>query len=255
MKRNSPLTALKTLALAGLAALSLTGCLTQEESADENAFTSDGQAAFLVSEIDQMGQALGDLAEGPLAKTSGFTIEGELVIDPFDYKEDCGCFVRRAKYTGHKGYERERLDSVTLLDSAGGTMDVYAPSRVAKVLHRRNVDHSKGGNELSVRLDVEVEIKTEGDGKAGVWNGTMTGTFNGQEFKSGTISNLVRPYQDGRFRFPESGSIELTRPVFHFLVEFQGDGKAKVTVKNRRNGRIHILWVDKDYQETPAEVE
>lgn len=252
MKPSRPRSNFKTLALAGIAAFSLTGCLTREEAGNEDGFASDGQAAFLVSEIDQMGQALGDLAPGALAKTSGFTIEGELVIQPFAFKEDCACFVRRAKYTGRKGYERERLDSITLLDSADATMDAFEPSRIAKVLHRRNVEHSRGANEVSVRFDITVDIRSGGDGKTGVWNGAMTGSFNGQEFKSGSLSNVARPFRDGRFRFPESGAIELTRPVFHYLVEFQGDGKAKVTIRNRRNGRIHILWVDKDYQETPA---
>lgn len=250
MKTMKITTALRNLALIGSASLALTGCMTQEEKSSD--FSSDGQGAFLVTETDQMGQTMSELPTGTLGKPSAapLTIEGELVIDPFAYMADCACFVRRAHFTGHKGYERIRLDSVTLLDSAGATMDKFKPASIAKVVYRRNVDHSKGAKEVQVRIDLTIDIKTEGATKLGVWNGTMTGTFNGQEFKSATITNVSRSFLDGRFRFPETGTIELTRPVYHFLVEFLGEGKAKVTVKNRLNGRIHILWVDKTYKET-----
>lgn len=243
-------TAFRNLALVGAAALAFTGCMTQEEKSSD--FSSDGQGAFLVTETDQMGQTMNELPTASLGKTSAapLTIEGELVIDPFAYKAECACFVRRAHFTGQKGYERIRLDSVTLLDSAGATMDKFRPASVAKVVYRRNIDHSKGAKEAQVRIDLTVDIKTEAGVKVGVWNGTMTGTFNGQEFKSATITNVVRSFIDGRFRFPESGTIEVTRPVYHFLVEFKGEGKAKVTIKNRLNGRIHILWVDQTYKET-----
>jgi hypothetical protein len=205
-----------------------------------------------------MGQTLGQFPAEGLAKTAeaDFVITGELVIAPWSYQEDCKCFVRKARYTGHKGYERERLDSVTFLDSAGAEMDKYRPSQVAKVIYRRNVHHEKGAREMDVRIDLTVDIKVEAGSKVGVWNGTMGGTFNGQEFKSATITNVVRPFSEGRFRFPGSGLIELTRPVYKFTVEFLGDGKAKVTIKNRLNGRIHMIWVDKDYKESdPADAE
>lgn len=255
MKTQTTAPGLKTLALIGAigaASLAFTGCMTQE-GGNSGDFASDGQGAFLVTEMDQMGQALGGMPAAGLAKASAsdtIIIKGELVIDPFSYQAGCQCFVRRARFTGHKGYERERLDSVTFLDAAGATLDTWKPAGVAKILYRRNVEHTKGAREVQVRIDITVDVKTEAGVKVGVWNGTMTGAFNGQEFKSGTIANVVRPFVDGRFRFPESGTIELTRPLFHFFVEFLGDGKAKVKIRNLRTGRIHILWVDKDYNES-----
>ena len=61
---------------------------------------------------------------------------------------------------------------------------------------------------------------------------------------------MIRVWENGRFGFPESGTIEVDRPVLHFLVEFLGDDKAKVTIKNKVNGKIHILFVDNDYHES-----
>lgn len=254
MTSSKFLPGLRTLALIGAASLALTGCMTREDG-NASDYDSDGQGAFLVNELDQMGQTLDGFPGGGLAKTSAapdIVIRGELVIDPFAYQADCQCFVRRARYTGHKGYERVRVDSVTFLDSAGAPMDKYRPAHMAKVVYRRNVDHEKGAREARVRIDVTVDIKSEDGAKVGVWNGAMTGTFNGQEFKSGAISDVVRPLVDRHFGFPESGIIEVTRPVFHFKVEFLGDGKAKVTIRNRLNGRIHVLWVDADYNEKSA---
>ncbi len=246
----TPFSALRTLALAGVTALALTGCMTQEDSATDD--SSDGQGAFLVSELDQMGQSLGEPAGEALATAGAdtFTITGELVIDPFKYQADCACFVRKAKYVGQQGFERERLDSVTFLDSAGKTMDVFRPGKAAKILYRRDVERVRGAREVDVRLDITIDMKVEDGRKVGVWNGTLTGTLDGQVIKSGTLSNVVRPFVAGRFRFPEAGTVEMARPRFHVRVEFLGDGKAKVTLKNLRSGHIHVLWVDKDYKES-----
>jgi hypothetical protein len=243
---------LTSLTLAGAASLLLSGCFTQNEEA-KSSYSSDGQSAYVSTEVDQMGQVYDQIsADGPAAKTSGsgLTITGELVIEPFKYDEGCACFIRHAHYSGIKGFERDRIDSVTLLDSAGATMDKFQKAKVAKIIHKRNVLRTKGSREADIRFDITVEIKTDAGVRKGEWNGTMTGSYNGQEFKSGTIAKVVRVWADGRFHFPESGSIEVDRPVFHFLVEFLGDFKAKVTITNKVNHKIHILFVDKDYHES-----
>ena len=243
---------LRALALAGSAALVFTGCLTDKE-AKKSSYDSDGQSAYLSTEVDQMGQVYDQIATDGAAKTSaeeGFTITGELVIEPFKYDSTCGCFIRRAEYTGIKGYERLRIDSVTLIDSTGAKLTKFHKAKVAKIIHTRNVTKSRNGKQADIRFDITVDIKTDAGVRKGEWNGTMTGSFNGQEFKSGSIDQVVRVWDEGRFHFPESGSIEVDRPVFHFLVEFLGDMKAKVTITNKVNNKIHILFVDKDYNES-----
>ena len=245
--------ALRSLTLVGVAALSLTGCLTSadKESAAPAAADNDGQAAYLTSEVDQMGQVYGQIGDA-LAKTSsmGVTITGELVIDPFKYHDSCQCFVRHAVYTGMQGYERDRLDSVRLFDSAGAALDKWRPAKIAKIIHSRNVKKSGQGREADIRFDITIDIKDDAGTKKGTWNGTMTGSYNGSEFKSGTLTDVVRAWDNGRFAFPESGLIEIDRPVFHLRAEFLGDGKAKVTIKNKATGRVRILFVDSDYRET-----
>lgn len=253
MDRSKLTRTLNTLALIGGASLLFSGCLMNKEE-DKSSYNSDGQSALVTSEMDQMGQVYDQMpGDAGAAKTSaldGFTITGEKVIEPFKYDSSCACFIRHATYSNVAGYERDRIDSVTLLDSTGATMDKFKKARVAKIIHKRNVVKTKGAHEADIRFDITVDIKTDAGVRKGEWNGTMTGSYDGQAFKSGTISKLVRVWEDGRFRFPEAGTIELDRPVFHFLAEFLGDGKAKFTITNKVNGKIHILFVDHDYHET-----
>ncbi|HKP95199.1 MAG TPA: hypothetical protein VJ385_05520 [Fibrobacteria bacterium] len=250
MKHSTLTLSLRTLALAGAASLALTGCLTKNE--DASAYDSDGQSAYMASEVDQMGQVYDQIPGEAAAKSSaaGLTVTGELVIEPFAYREACGCFVRHAAYEGIQGYERDRVDSVILLDSAGASMHKFDKARVATILHKRHVVKTKGAREADIHFEVTVDIKTDAGVKKGEWNGTMTGSYNGQEFKSGAVTKVIRVWENGRFHFPESGTIEVDRPVFHFLAEFLGDGKAKVTIRNKVNKKIHVLFVDKDYHES-----
>lgn len=252
MNRISIAPALRTLGLAAAAALALTGCVTSgDDSAAAASGDNDGQAAYVTSEVDQMGQVYGQIGDAA-AKTSAFgvVITGELVIEPFRYHDSCQCFVRHAVFTGMKGYERDRLDSVRLYDSAGALMDKWRPAQIAKIVHSRNVKKSGNGREADIRFDITVDIKSDGGVRKGTWNGTMTGSYNGSEFKSGTMTKVVRTWDNGHFGFPESGTIEIDRPVLHFLAEFLGDSKAKVTIKNQVTGKIRILYVDADYHET-----
>jgi hypothetical protein len=254
MMNKKTLLGLQGMLLAGAAAFALTGCLTSPDKTAKSDFASDDQSAFLVSEVDQMGQAA-DESNGPAAKIgiggldSG-KITGELVIDPFKYDSTCRCFVRRAKFTNSKGYERLRLDSITFVDTNGDTMSVFNRKALGKFYHKRHVTRTKGGNEFDVTFDIQVEVKTEGDNKVGVWNGTVDGTYNGEALAAGSINDVKRVVTNGHYGFPVSGSIEIDRPVFHFLVEFLGDGKAKATIKNKKNGRIHIIWIDVDGTES-----
>lgn len=256
MNRYRITPALRPWALAAAAAFALTGCITSgNESTADAAAENDGQAAYVTSEVDQMGQVYGQIGSGDAAAKAtalDLTITGELVIEPFRFQDSCECFVRHAVFTGMKGYERDRLDSVQLFDSAGAVMDKWRPAQIAKIVHSRNVKKSGNGKEADIRFDITVDIKTDAGIRKGTWNGTMTGSYNGSEFKSGTMTNVVRTWDNRHFGFPEAGEIEIDRPVFHLLAEFTGDSKAKVTIKNKVTGKIRILFVDADYHETES---
>lgn len=80
----------------------------------------------------------------------------------------------------------------------------------------------KGGKETDIRFSIKAEIMTDAGVKKGVWNGTMTGTYNSQLYKSGTLTNITRIWSNGSFGFPIMGKIEVDRPIFQLSAEFLG---------------------------------
>src|SRR4029078_2333742 len=120
---------------------------------------------------------------------------------PLPYDSTCHCFVRRAKFTNDNGYERLRFDTITFVDTHGDTMSLFNRKALGKFFHKRHVMKSKGPYDIDVLFDIQVEVKTEGTDKVGIWNATMSGTFNGQEFKSGTVTNVKRVVVDHHFAF------------------------------------------------------
>ena len=129
-------------------------------------------------------------------------------------------------------------------------MDKFVRDDIDRIVHTRDVVHTKGAKEANVHIEIVLDMMSNAGVKTGVWNGAMSGTYEGQEFKSGSIINLDRVWENGRFYFPEAGTINLERPVFKFLAELLGDGKAKFKMVTKRTEKIHIIFVDKDYEET-----
>jgi len=232
-----------------------TGCL--QSASDEADPDEDGQSAFIASEIDQLGQALESLPGNALTKTSASdadTLTGERVVERFAYQQECECFVRIAEYSDSRGYERTRLDSVTLLDSDGVALDHWDRGLIAKIVHNRHVTRHRGSHDMDVVFNTVAEFKTDNGTVVGVWNGTMNGFYEGEEFKSAAIEKVTREFAHGKFAFPVSGTVTVTRPLRIYAVEFLGDGKAVATITNRRTGRATLITIDRDYQEKAANI-
>lgn len=242
------------IAAIALSSVFFTGCETIAESTSDDS-NLDGQSAFVTSEIDQMGQSLEGLPASGLAKeatSNADTITGEKIVERFGFVEDCSCFVRRASYTNSNGYERIRLDSVSLIDSAGEVMTEWNRRKVSKLVHKRHVTRNKGSHDIDVHFNTEATFKLDNGVLVGVWNGTMTGTFDGDDFKSATITNITREWANGKFNFPISGSVTVTRPLRIYAIEFLGDGDAKATITHRLNGKVTVITIDRNYQEKPS---
>jgi hypothetical protein len=246
----------KSLLLAGLALSSalFMGCETMADSNSETT-NEDGQSAFITSEVDQMGQSLSDLSTDGLGKAAAprvDTITGEKIVERFGYVEACECFIRKATYSNSNGYERTRLDSVTLLDSAGEVLTKWDRSLIAKIIHKRHITRNKGNHDMDVHVNTEATFKSDNGVWVGVWNGTMTGSFDGEAFKSATIENVTRSWVNGKFRFPSSGSVTVTRPLRIYAIEFLGEGDARATITHRISGKVTVITIDRNYQGKPA---
>ena len=255
MKITNVISKLHWFAFTGLVALALNGCLTSDNP-KITTYSDDGQGAFIVSEMDQMGQVTGDFSGGVAAKISAdnhHKIKGELVVQPMTYDTSCQCFVRGSEFTGTQGFERMRMDTIRLVSITGLPMDHFNIDSLSYITHTRHVTRTGPKNAIDVSISVTVNITTDIlGGHKGVWNGTMTGTFNGETFKSGTITDVVRVYDpaSGEFLFPESGTVVITRPNYQYTVVFLGNGQAQVTiVKLITNEKVHVFGLGGDYKE------
>jgi hypothetical protein len=154
--------------------------------------------------------------------------------------------VRKANYVGARGFERERRDSIWLLDAQGNNLgdSAFRPSLAGRVVHNRHVVKAMNGHQVDVHFNTVMDWRVGGSERVGVWNGTITGTFRGVEFKKTEIKDVVRPMiLPGRFGFPISGSIHAERWIFTIDLVFEGGGNATATITNTRNGNVHIVKI------------
>jgi hypothetical protein len=250
---------LKFGAGAALVAFGFTGCMTNSEPSN-NGYASSGENAFIKQESENMGAVWnsGTAAAPKLAVDTSTpdTITGDLVIVRLHYDSACGCFVRTANFTNSVGYERQRLDTITLVDSSGNNMPTFHPEHAASLVHKRHVTriNANTGKEVDCYFNTTLTWTTDSAGhREGIWNGTISGSFNGVIFKSGTITNVVRAFHPDHplnrwFGFPSAGTIHLERLIlgvnFTIDVVFTGEGTATVTITNTKNGNVHIINID-----------
>ena len=236
MKSMTP--TLRASALMALTAMAFTGCMTANERQNHD----EGESEIMMEEAASMGEVFGT---GAAAKVSADTLRGEVHVEPFRYDPACQGFVRYARFEGSRGYERERRDTVWLVDSLGIKLSVFAPLQAEVILHNRHVVHTKNGTQMDFRFNTELTWKLDGLTLVGIWNGTISGSFRGVEFKRGTITNVTRPYLAGRFRFPASGTIHVERWIYTVDLVFEGAGKATATITNTRNGNVHVVHIER----------
>jgi hypothetical protein len=95
----------------------LTGCLTRNNpSGEEDDQVEDrDEAAYFTQEIGSMGDVL---MASALVKAGADSARGsEKVVDPLHFVDSCTCFVRKAEFTGVNGFERDRMDTVVLIEA------------------------------------------------------------------------------------------------------------------------------------------
>jgi predicted dienelactone hydrolase len=242
---------LRTATVAGLMPLFLTGCFDKVAEPDAVAYKSDGQSAYITSELDQMGQIYNG-ANSSLAKisTEAFGAVGEIILEPYAFQPACACFVRRAKSITLDGLERTRVDSVHLFDSSGISLSLFRSSLIKKIVHSREVTKTQDGIDTRIRFDMTVDMQTVANLTTGVWNGMLSGSSNNQALKNGSITDIVRPWVNGRFAFPSSGLIDMENLSSLYHGEFLGEGNAKFTITNKINQKVAVFFVGEEYMES-----
>lgn len=222
----------------------ITGCVADPKAAEEAA---QGEANMLGQEVDDMGATSKSSMANALLKSAADTIGVQIEVEPAKWDADCECFIRTKTLTTTEGYARVRGDSVGFLDAAGKSLRLPTPARVQTVHHVRAITQSKAGREAQVRIVTDLLI-SGGTDTVGTWNGTIAGTFAGEIYKSGTITNVVRKL-DGKFwKFPESGTISVERPAATLTLTFTSGTSATAVRTNKLTGKSVTVTIDKTYK-------
>ena len=206
----------------------------------------DGEGSMLSQEVDDMGNT-SQLAAA-LLKTSAESIS--VATDPPKYDTTCECYIRTVTIQTSSGYSRERKDSVYFRDAAGNSLK-YPRLRFTKTIHHvRQIVQSKSGREATVHIVSDRTVSVSGTDTIGVWTGSISGSFAGKDYKSGTITTITRKMKDKKWLFPESGSLEIARDNITISITYTGDGKATVVRTNTTTGKSQTVTLDASYSES-----
>ncbi len=236
-------------ALASAVALQLMGCqpaLTQSASSDTQL---NGEAALMGKELDHMAGTQGAGMGVALLKSAAADTDSTFfTVSPPQFDSSCICFIRTETWNGD-GYERLRIDSITYLDSAGNHLRSRNFKKLGSLNHIRHVTRTKGLHIFEIRFETKSTV-TVGADTMGIWNGTITGKYDGEALKSGAVTQVTRRFHNGHWGFASSGNVSLTRPLFTWSIDFLGDGMARATRTNNKTGHVLIITIDRQYRES-----
>jgi hypothetical protein len=246
---------LKMLFAGTLVLVSLSGCniLNPADPMD----SPDGSAGFVTSEVTSMGSAGENLlSPSELQKTvfaEAETMYVDIVINPWAYNTGSGYWTRSST-AEFNGKTRQRCDTVWLEDAAGNAVQTRSLLIVNGYRHVRSTTFA-GDNSTVFRYDAQVRINKTSTDTTFVWNGTATGSFNGTQFRTTTITDVTRAFDRTKtpmLQFPSSGTIHVDRPLQTTDVIFSGNGSATATITRERDGEQKVYMIN---VQTGAETE
>jgi polyhydroxybutyrate depolymerase len=201
-----------------------------------------GESAYFTEEIGSMGDAW--MSSALLKVGANSARVGEKVVDPLHYVESCSCFVRKAEFNGANGFERDRMDTIVLIDSSGDKMDHLNPGKAAEIRHNRHVVKSRNGVAADFHMNTIMTPKWDGPDLDAVWNGTISGSFKGASITAGEIKDVKRQFDTSRFGLPLAGSIYLVFGKFELEIVFEGEGKGTASLTNTQSGKVRTKDFD-----------
>jgi hypothetical protein len=226
--------------LTGLS-LFLAGCSRNPDISDEFARISSQE----VSNMDA-NTSMG-LTSGFSKTAAGDTINYDLVIHPYSWDAASGSYIRTAVLTGTDGYERTRVDTVTFYGNAG-TLQHPTLATVDSIHHVRHVTRTRGGRQLNIIVDMHSTVSATPSGYTHVKNGTISGTYDGEQVATGTINDVTRNYYTLTHwqLWPVSGSITADFPRRLYEVNFLGAGLARLTITNKATDKTRTVTISVD---------
>ncbi|HKP97165.1 MAG TPA: hypothetical protein VJ385_15555 [Fibrobacteria bacterium] len=235
-------------AMIGAACTLIAGC---GSDGSDSVYYTGGAPYYYTSDFYTMGTYYDPYAYYFKRSASDTVTPGEVVLEPLTFHPECTCFVRRSTFTGQKGYERDRTDSVTFLDASGAPIpDSVKNRKASKILHKRHIVKADGGRDANILIDVTVDLVRDTVVKKGIWNGSISGSFDGNAITTGTVDSVSRPWKGTSFGYPESGKFVVEGPKADLIIEFQPDSTAKVTITDLQNDKVYVQTVDQAFRET-----
>lgn len=238
---------LSLLATASLGFLACQPALTQSASTNSDAALT-GEAADMGREMDDMAATQGSGISAALLKSAADVDSAMFSVDPPHYDSACACFLRTATWSGD-GFERVRVDSITYLDAAGAPLHARNFAKLKSIHHIRRVTRTVGAHVFAIRFETTADVSV-GTDTTGVWNGTVTGSYDGETLKSGSITGVTRAFHNHHWGFASAGSLDFTRPLFSWDIRFLGEGAAKAVRTNNLTGHVLTISIDRNYKET-----
>ncbi len=245
---------IRTLAITGGLALSFVyGCA--DNGTDADSFDAmDGSAGALTAEIEDMGDvAMGPLVGSGVSKARAETVYVEVVVTPWTFDAASDGWVRETVAEADDG-SRTRMDTVWFYDAAGGPVQTPSLTKVASYRHVRSVNASLYHSWES-RFEMDVTIDKEPADTFFVYNGSFTGSYDGEQYRSTDIEGVKRQLvrvASPHLAFPIEGTISADRPLRTIVVEFGGEATATATVTRKRDGHTTVFWIDIETGEESA---
>ncbi len=227
------------------------GCSKSDDISDEFARVSSQEVSNMDANSSGMMSTSGTAKLAAVSVAD--TVTYDLTIHPFSWDTVGGdtFAVRTATLTCSDGFERVRVDTVTFYDGNGNTMRHPTVATVDSIHHVRHVTRDKGGNELNVTVDMHstVSAMDQSGDYTHVKNGTITGTFDGEQAVSGEITDVTRNYLNGHWQlFPQSGTITADFPHRDYEIDFLGGGEVKLTITNNSTDKTKVETITVNQQ-------
>ncbi len=243
-----------SIILSLFAALLITfpGCnFLNPSQGDDNFMAQDGNAGTLSYEFNDMGNALTEMPglglNAPQTRSStDDTIIIDIVIKPWHFDATCKGWIREAQVTYEAG-SASKYDTVWFYDAGGTELQFPTISTIANYKHVRATSGTLYQNTFNYRYDINVNLEKTASDTVFVFNGTITGDYNGTTFATTEILNVKRKIILGLvtwLSYPYDGTISMDLPLRTIFIEFGGDNTASVTVTRKSDGKTWIFIVN-----------
>jgi hypothetical protein len=236
-----PKSLIATLVATG-ALIFMTSCAKNATAPDSFDY-NDGNSGFVASELNDMASV--EAPRGALSKSYvSDTVRSEVIIDGWRYDSTLQGFVRKVVKTFDDTNDtRTRTDTVYFY-SNGAKSDMHSLASIDSIRHIRRVVRDRAGRTVNIRFDMGILISKNNGDTTSIKTGTITGTYNGYEFRTTTVTNVERHLVDGHWGFPVSGTIDIDRILRTIQITFTGNGQATAIITRKRDNREWKIDID-----------